>query len=79
MDPGPGLLLAMSGAADAPYDQQLVLPSEKDTLWDMLVFLHGRGSAPLIQGLKEKVNSLINLFKGSLSCLPSRYGSTPGT
>lgn len=30
MDPGPGSLLALSGAADAPCDQQIVLPSEKE-------------------------------------------------
>lgn len=48
----------------------------KDMLWDMLGFLHRRILVPLIQGLKEKVNSLISLFKGSLSFLPSRYGST---
>ena len=89
-----GLLLLLAGLPGWTLDLVHCLPCQglpmhpvtsswsylqKKTLWDMLGFLHGRGSAPLIQGLKEKVNSLINLFKGSLSCLPSRYGSSLGT
>lgn len=30
MDPGPGSLLVISGAADVPCDQKPVLPSEKE-------------------------------------------------
>lgn len=53
--------------------------TERATHWDMLkFFFQSKGSASLIQGLKEKVNSSISLFKGWFGCLSTRQGSSVG-
>lgn len=55
------------------------LHRKSNTLWDMLkFFFQSKGSASLIQGLKEKVNSSISLFKGWFGCLSTRQGSSVG-
>lgn len=90
----PGFLLLLMGLPGWTLDMVHCLPyqglpmhpvtsswsylQKKTHFGTCLVFLHRRSSVPLIQGLKEKVNSLITIFKGSLHCLPSRYRSTPG-